>query len=72
MTNTTETVALGRPVNPNSARQKRLAELAEKRANGECKRGRPIVEGSERVPVGLWADLKAEGLLNPAAPTPSA
>lgn len=30
-----------------------------------------IVEGSERVPVGLWADLKAEGLLNPAAPTPS-
>ena len=31
----------GRPVNPNSARHQRLAELEVKRANGELKRGRP-------------------------------
>lgn len=37
---------LGRPVNPNSERQKRLAEEAEKRAQGLIKRGRPVVEGS--------------------------
>ena len=46
-TQTTE-VPLGRPVNPNSARQIRLAELAAKRANGEVKRGRPVNENSER------------------------
>ena len=33
---------LGRPVNPNSARQLRLKELELKRANGELKRGRPV------------------------------
>lgn len=38
----------GRPVNPNSARQIRIAELAEKRANGELKKGRPIKEDSAR------------------------
>lgn len=37
---------LGRPVDPNSARQKRLAEIAEKRAQGLIKRGRPVIEGS--------------------------
>lgn len=37
---------LGRPVNPESERQKRLAEIQEKRAQGLIKRGRPIVEGS--------------------------
>ena len=63
MTNTTETVALGRPVNPNSARQKRLAELAEKRANGECKRGRPVVEGSERQQrLAKYADKVNSGI----------
>ena len=31
----------GRKVDPNSARQIRLAELDAKRANGELKRGRP-------------------------------
>jgi len=40
----------GRPVNPTSARQQRLAELEKKRSNGELKRGRPfkakIVEGA--------------------------
>ena len=31
----------GRPVNANSARQLRLAELEQKRANGTLRRGRP-------------------------------
>ena len=35
-------VKTGRPVNPNSVRQIRLAELEAKRSNGELKRGRPI------------------------------
>lgn len=43
---TEEKPQLGRPVNPNSERQKRLAEEAEKRAQGLIKRGRPVVEGS--------------------------
>lgn len=43
-----ETKKLGRPVNPNSARQKQLAEKAELKASGvEIKRGRPVVEGSK-------------------------
>ena len=43
---TEEKPQLGRPVNPNSERQKRLKEIAEKRAQGLIKRGRPVVEGS--------------------------
>jgi len=48
-----ETVAvaakkLGRPVNPNSAAHLRKLELEVKRAAGELKKGRPIVEGSKR------------------------
>lgn len=31
-----------------------------------------IAEVAQSVPVGVWTDLKAQGLLNPAAPTPSA
>jgi hypothetical protein len=38
----------GRPVNMNSARQQRLAELAAKREAGLLKKGRPVVEGSAR------------------------
>jgi hypothetical protein len=34
-------VQKGRPVNPNSARQQRLAEIEAKRAAGELRRGRP-------------------------------
>ena len=45
---TTPATQLGRPVNPNSARQIRIAELEEKRKNGTCKRGRPIVGESKR------------------------
>ena len=41
-------IKTGRPVNPNSARQIRLAELEAKRANGELKRGRPVDSTSER------------------------
>jgi hypothetical protein len=37
---------LGRPVNPTSARQIRLAEIAAKREAGLIKRGRPSVAGS--------------------------
>lgn len=37
---------LGRPVNPNSARQIRLAEIKAKREAGLIKRGRPAVPGS--------------------------
>jgi D-threo-aldose 1-dehydrogenase len=29
------------------------------------------VDAEQKVPAGLWSDLKAEGLLDPAAPTPS-
>ena len=43
--------ALGRPSNPSSARQKRIAELETKRAAGDCKRGRPTVAGSKRQDV---------------------
>ena len=43
-----EVKVLGRPVNPNSARQIRLAELEAKRQNGELKRGRPVNPMSER------------------------
>ena len=47
----TAELPLGRPIDPNSARQKRIAELAARRANGECKRGRPVVAGSKRQHV---------------------
>lgn len=42
---------LGRPVNPNSARQQKLAEREAKRAAGELKRGQPTVAGSKRQAV---------------------
>jgi hypothetical protein len=41
-------IKTGRPVNPNSARQIRLAELEAKRSNGELRRGRPVNGESER------------------------
>ena len=41
-------VKTGRKVDPNSARQVRLAELEAKRSNGELKRGRPVDTTSER------------------------
>jgi hypothetical protein len=41
-------IKTGRPVNPNSVRQIRLAELEAKRSNGELKRGRPVDTTSAR------------------------
>jgi hypothetical protein len=43
-----EVKKLGRPVNENSVRQKRIKELESKRKNGELKLGRPVKEDSER------------------------
>ena len=40
---------LGRPVNENSVRQIRLKEIAEKRAQGLIKRGRPANENSKNA-----------------------
>jgi hypothetical protein len=40
--------ALGRPSNPDSARQKKIADREAKRATGELKRGRPAVASSKR------------------------
>ena len=37
-----KTVQLGRPVNPNSARQMRLADLESRKVNGTLKLGRPV------------------------------
>lgn len=45
------TKALGRPSNPDSARQKRIAEREAKRIAGELKRGRPSVAGSKRQTI---------------------
>lgn len=50
-TNTTETKQLGRPVNPNSARQQRIQEQNAKREAGLLKRGRPVIAGSKRQEV---------------------
>lgn len=44
----TETKQLGRPANPNSARQKRIQERLAKKEAGLLKRGRPVIEGSKR------------------------
>lgn len=61
---------LGRPVNPESERQKRLAELEAKRASGELKRGRPVVEGSERqVRLAELAAKREAGELKRGRPT---
>ena len=43
-----ETKQLGRPINVNSARQKRIQERLIKQEQGTLKRGRPVVEGSQR------------------------
>lgn len=56
-------VKTGRKVDPNSARQKRLAELAAKKEAGLLKKGRPVVEGSERqIRLAKQAENKANGV----------
>ena len=58
-----EVKVLGRPVNPNSVRQIRLAELEAKRQNGELKRGRPVNPNSERqARLEKQAQNKANGV----------
>tara|TARA_B110000503_G_C7126633_1_gene404905 strand:+ start:954 stop:1226 length:273 start_codon:yes stop_codon:yes gene_type:complete len=50
MENTTQT-QLGRPSNPNSARQIKIQERLTKKEAGTLKRGRPVIEGSKRQEV---------------------
>jgi len=50
-TNTTETKQIGRPANPNSARQKKIQDRLAKKEAGTLKRGRPVIEGSKRQEV---------------------
>jgi len=47
VTSASEVKQLGRPVNENSVRQQTLKMIAEKRAAGLIKRGRPAAEGSK-------------------------
>lgn len=48
---TIETKQLGRPANPNSARQKKIQERLAKAEAGLLKRGRPIIAESKRQEV---------------------
>ena len=48
--NTTEK-QIGRPSNPNSARQMKIQERLAKKEAGLLKRGRPVIEGSKRQEV---------------------
>lgn len=70
---TEETKQLGRKVNPNSERQKRLAEKAAKIASGEIvKRGRPVEGESARQKRLAELQAKAEangGVLKRGRPT---
>jgi hypothetical protein len=64
-----ETAKLGRPVNVNSARQIRLAELAAKKAVGEGKQGRPVNPDSVRQQrLAELAAKKANGELKLGRP----
>jgi hypothetical protein len=47
----TQIAKLGRPVNPESNRQKELAQKAMLRELGLVKRGRPVVEGSKNAVI---------------------
>ena len=49
--NTAETKQIGRPANPNSARQKKIQDRLAKKEAGLLKRGRPVIEGSKRQEV---------------------
>lgn len=62
--------ALGRPTNPESARQKKIVARETKRANGELKRGRPTVTGSKRQAVlaARAAKIAAGGTLSKGRP----
>ena len=64
------TKALGRPSNPDSARQKRIADREAKRTAGELKRGRPSVAGSKRQAVlaARAEKIAAGGILSKGRP----
>lgn len=66
----TKTIAkLGRPVNKNSVRQVRLAELAIKRENGTLKLGRPVETNSVRqVRLSELAKKRKNGTLKLGRP----
>jgi hypothetical protein len=49
--NTTEVKQIGRPSNPNSARQMKIQERLAKKEAGLLKRGRPVIEGSKHQDV---------------------
>ena len=57
---TIEVKVLGRKINENSARQIRLRENEEKRAQGLIKRGRPVIEGSESQVKKLRQQIKVD------------
>jgi hypothetical protein len=67
---TAEIKRKGRPVDPNSPRQLRLAEQARLREEGLLKRGRPEVEGSARqIRMQARAEKLAAGLsIKPGRP----
>lgn len=67
---TVEIKRKGRPVDPNSPRQLRLAEQARLREEGLLKRGRPEVEGSARqIRMQARAEKLAAGLsIKPGRP----
>jgi len=44
----TQVKQLGRPANPDSVRQKRIADLEARRASGSLKKGRPVIATSKR------------------------
>jgi len=49
--NTTEVKQIGRPSNPNSARQMKIQQRLAKKEAGTLKRGRPVIESSKRQEV---------------------
>jgi hypothetical protein len=62
-----EKAAPGRPVDPNSARQKRLAEMEARKVNGEIRLGRPVNPDSARQQV-LAARAEGTSLGRPVDP----
>jgi hypothetical protein len=64
-----EAKQLGRKVDPNSERQKRLAELAAKRESGDFKRGRPINgESARQARLAELAEKRENGELRKGRP----
>lgn len=65
-----ETAKRGRPSNPNSARQMRMAAQAQKRAAGLLHKGRPVTEGSARqIRLKAMAEKRAAGTLRKGRPS---